>query len=84
MDLGQQRGSAKAQHTPAFIHALVLAALADGGFDDDDDTNESYPTARGGFTDVGQHTGSERRDTCWPLVREVIKVCESRGVWNGL
>ena len=26
---------------------------------------------RGGFTDVGLHTGGAERGTCWPLVREV-------------
>ena len=34
---------------------------------------ESMP--RGGFTDVGQHTGGDAvRDTAWPLVRAVIQV----------
>ena len=28
----------------------------------------------GGFTHVGLHTGGVARDTCWPLVREVLKV----------
>lgn len=34
---------------------------------------------RGGFTDVGQHTGGTARDTAWPLVREAFKVRCVRG-----
>ena len=67
---------AKTQRTPAFAHALILSALA--GSDEPEAhgslNNGSLPEARGGFTDVGRHTGSEKRQTCWPLVREVIKV----------
>ena len=55
---------AKIQRTPAFAHALILSALSENG----------KPEALGGFTDVGRHTGSEARETCWPLVREIIKV----------
>jgi hypothetical protein len=29
---------------------------------------------RGGYTDVGLHTGGTPRDTAWPLVREALKV----------
>ncbi|GLC35571.1 thioredoxin-disulfide reductase [Pleodorina starrii] len=32
------------------------------------------PRARGGFTDVGQHTGGDtKRETCWPLVKAVVQ-----------
>ena len=29
---------------------------------------------KGGFTDVGLHTGGQPRDTAWPLVCQTIKV----------
>jgi hypothetical protein len=62
----------KIQRTPAFMHAIVLAALRDDG-------TAQQVVARGGFTDVGQHMGSEARNTCWPLVREVLKVRGAEG-----
>lgn len=31
-------------------------------------------THAGDSTDVGRHTGRERYDTAWPLVREVLRV----------
>eukprot|EP00899_Mesostigma_viride_P028443 jgi/Mesvir1/8784/Mv02694-RA.1 len=56
------------QKTPAFISSVVSDAVqymltgkeAEG----------SQP--RGGFTDVGLHTGGTARDTCWALVREAV------------
>ena len=65
----------KKQRTPAFLHALVLDAIkATQEEEEEMEEVNSTTQARGGFTDVGQHTGSQHRDTCWPLVREVIKV----------
>ena len=68
------------QKTPAFIHALLLGAfdVVSSGMDqkDADDNAVEKHKARGGFTDVGLHTGGLPRDTSWPLVREVIKVPE--------
>ena len=46
--------------------------VAAGAGKDDDLLPEIV--ALGGFSDVGRHTGSERRGTCWPLVRELMKV----------
>ena len=66
--------SVKRQRTPAFMHALVSVVAAAGEDIDDKVLAAESITARGGFTDVGRHTGSERRHTCWPLVREVIRV----------
>ena len=57
---------AKTQRTPAFVHALILSTLGGG--------DNEKAEACGGFTDVGKHTGNEPRETCWPLVREVLKV----------
>ena len=62
---------AKTQRTPAFVHALILSVLGGG--------DSEKAEARGGFTDVCQHTGNEPRETCWPLVREVLKVMSKRG-----
>eukprot|EP00951_Prasinocladus_malaysianus_P046458 scaffold642906_cov28-Prasinocladus_malaysianus.AAC.1 len=57
------------QKTPAFILCLVKAAveLLAGG-----EPRKTPP--RGGFTDVGLHTGGQPRDTAWPLARETFKV----------
>ena len=39
--------------------------------------------ARGGFTDVGLHTGGHARNTTWPLVLAVLQVIiESAGYQN--
>jgi hypothetical protein len=65
-------GSHKIQHTPAFMHAMLmhaLTAVACGG-----DVDPTAVESQGGFTEVGKHPGSQHRDTCWPLVREVLKV----------
>lgn len=60
--------------TPAFIHALVEQALELVA------VRKAYVNAevaerqpRGGFTDVGLHTGGMPRDTAWPLVREALR-----------
>lgn len=60
------------QHTPAFMLEVVKQAL-DNCSSCSPNTQLVY--ARGGTTDVGQHTGSDHRDTCWALVRESLKVC---------
>ncbi len=65
---GEQR---KVQRTPAYIHALAVRVLQEVN---SVASGSAAVHARGGFSDVGRHTGSEARDTCWPLVREVIKV----------
>jgi hypothetical protein len=69
------------QKTPAFVHALALKALeitiaeAEAGSGSKDEAEEVEPRQpRGGFTDVGLHTGGTPRDTAWPLVREALKV----------
>eukprot|EP00899_Mesostigma_viride_P003650 jgi/Mesvir1/13286/Mv16551-RA.1 len=57
------------QKTPAFICSVfsdVVQSLFTGT------ELETHP--RGGFTDVGLHTGGVERDTCWALVREVAQV----------
>lgn len=57
------------QRTPAMIEALLKdakSALHSRLI------SEHVPA--GGFTDVGQHTGGNPRNTAWPLAREVFRV----------
>ena len=56
------------QKTPAFIHALLVQALKCHCLDEC--SCEKVPP-RGGFTDVGQHTGGLARDTAFALVRSL-------------
>ncbi|MEW5310745.1 MAG: hypothetical protein WDW38_002512 [Sanguina aurantia] len=66
------------QHTPAFMLAVVADALRkpSGNL-----PSGKRTLARGGYSEVGLHTGSIYRDTCWPLVRETIKaIMTSTGV----
>ena len=54
------------QKTPAFIHAILVQALGniDIGLNSD-------VLPKGGFTDVGLHTGGNPRDTAFALTRSV-------------
>ena len=67
------------QFTPAMIDALLREALSahkqEVGHIAFSRSKESVP--RGGFTDVGQHTGGYPRNTAWPLACEVFKVREN-------
>lgn len=59
------------QKTPAMIQAIMVDALKNL-------VNCTAP--RGGFTDVGLHTGGKRRNVTWPLLRAVVQtLLESRG-----
>ena len=79
------------QFTPAMIDALLREAVST--------YKHIFPTAstqskefvsRGGFTDVGQHTGGHPRNTAWPLACEVLKVRENicklplQNVWQAV
>ena len=58
------------QITPAMIQAVMKDALTE---------TKEKTLPRGGFTDVGLHTGGSRRYTAWPLVRAVLqKLLESK------
>ena len=59
------------QKTPSFIQAIISDALETLHTE-----GEVHPltTPRGGFTDVGLHTGGHARDTSWPMVRAVLQV----------
>ena len=60
-----QKKMSKSTRTPSFV-AAVLQDVLNG--------LEAEPELpRGGFTDVGRHTGSERRDTVWPLLKAVFQ-----------
>jgi len=54
------------QLTPAFVEAVLRDVLADPWAEAGE---RAVTEARGGFTDVGLHTGGERRNTAWPLAR---------------
>ncbi|KAF0710192.1 Aste57867_5643 [Aphanomyces stellatus] len=54
------------QKTPSFIHCLVRQALSS--------TPQVDLLPYGGTTDVGKHTGSNRRATSWPLVCSVLSM----------
>ena len=69
----------KLQRTPAFAHGMVQIALdltARGVTCMEAVKAKELPQvqAKGGTTDVGRHTGSEARDVCWGLAREVLRV----------
>ena len=53
------------QKTPAMIKAVLIDALS--GCED------GTTAPRGGFTDVGLHTGGYERNTSWALIRAVLQ-----------
>ena len=72
------------QMTPTMINAVLKDALKQlPAYSLDPDAYEIEQCCippRGGFTDVGLHTGGHRRNTAWPLVRSVIyTVLEGEG-----
>lgn len=84
---GDQRSAAGGkqghQKTPAFIEALVRDALK-GAVEDRTVEDRTKHQPKGGFTDVGLHTGGEARVTGWPLSASVARfvmeqLCEPPG-----
>lgn len=68
------------QKTPAFIFA-VMTDILEGLVAEEREDGEAAPTLTkppGGYTDVGMHTGSKARSTCWPLVEGVAWTLFSR------
>lgn len=64
------------QRTPAFILAVIKDALVEVQQQQQQQRScrqDSMP--RGGFTDVGLHTGGMPRATAWPLVQQTLQVC---------
>lgn len=67
----KERPGSKLHRTPDFVQGVAVEVLRSGG----------STAPRGGFQDVGMHTGHDAvPDTAWPLVREVIKVRQRVGV----
>ena len=60
------------QKTPSMIQAVMLDSLQ--GLSEAEDPEEGFTAPRGGFTDVGLHTGGTARNTTWPLVRGVLQI----------
>lgn len=60
------------QKTPTMIAALLLDAKDMLGVTGPQESPSHLP--RGGFTDVGLHTGGRPRETAWPLACEMFKV----------
>lgn len=54
------------QKTPAFIHAVLMEAIERVSNPTNSEA-EVRVLPRGGFTDVGLHTGGAARETSWPL-----------------
>ena len=82
---GDQRSAAGGkqghQKTPSFILALVQDAVeaTKAGADVKEGSeaalheSEGRRQPRGGFTDVGKHTGGAARDTSWPIAASVAR-----------
>ena len=63
---GNERGH---QKTPAMIQAVLCDAI-----EKTKTGRKTVTPARGGFADVGLHTGCMPRNRSWPLVRSVLQV----------
>lgn len=61
------------QKTPSFIQAIIRDAL-DTLHTEGEEPPKNPTKPRGGFTDVGLHTGGHARDTSWTIVRAVLQV----------
>ena len=66
------------QKTPAMMQAVLLDAL-EAVIHKQKIPSEGLTHPRGGFTDVGLHTGGIKRDTQWALVRDVLQVLLEEG-----
>lgn len=81
---GDQRSSAGGHHqghqkTPAMIAAIVKDAL--------NHCEDAEALPQGAFTDVGLHTGGQKRRTAWPLLCAVFRTFledEHRGHLHGI
>mmetsp|Transcript_20282 Transcript_20282/g.36773 ORF Transcript_20282/g.36773 Transcript_20282/m.36773 type:complete len:550 (-) Transcript_20282:6058-7707(-) len=61
------------QFTPTFIHALLLQAKDCPCSPEGDNCSCSEQLPTGGFTDNGQHTGGEPRNTSFPLTMSILQ-----------
>lgn len=75
---GDERSAASGrqglQHTPAMITALMFDAIDRLGVTGPQGSLSTSHISRGGFTDVGLHTGGRPRETAWFLACEMFKV----------
>ena len=62
----------KKQSTPAYAQAVAMDVIF--MVNNKGESPPCWTMPQGGFTDVGKHTGSEPRDTCWPLVAATLQV----------
>lgn len=71
---GSERSSASGSQghhkTPGMVQAVMLDILE--GKDEHERTDEDAVLPKGGFTDVGLHTGGRARNTRWPLFVAVL------------
>ena len=83
IDLRLREANGKShQCTPSFMLSLLVNAIntvkkvqAAGKQPlDRDEARKDDHGPRGGFTDVGLHTGGRYRNTSWPLVRHLMQV----------
>jgi hypothetical protein len=92
---GNKRSAAKKgdqghQFTPALIHAMLIQAKrCKCCSSNDNNTCKCSPVPpKGGFTDNGQHTGGNPRNTSFPLVRSFFQWCliqsgDNNCSWDG-
>lgn len=71
-DRSAANGNQGHQKTPAWIHAVALQALKCKCQDFQKHCGCTQELSKGGFTDVGLHTGGLLRDTIFALVRSVF------------
>ena len=71
-DRSAANGNQGHQKTPAWIHAIALQALKCKCQDFQKHCGCTQELSKGGFTDVGLHTGGLLRDTIFALVRSVF------------
>ena len=62
------------QKTPAMIMAVVTDALRSLPLTDEKASEMGLTNPRGGFTDVGVHTGGHARDTAWFVLEAVVEI----------
>ncbi len=67
------------QKTPSFIQAVLLQALIRRDDYDNEDDDNAVVRPKGGLTDVGLHTGGQKRDTCYDLARSVFQFFLDQG-----
>lgn len=62
------------QKTPAFVSAVLEDAFLKCQHDAIRVGDKAFTQTKGGFTDVGLHTGGLPRDTSWALVCATVEV----------